>query len=685
MPASRASHGTFVPLADARCVCGREVERLRTQNQKLERQLRQASFNYIEPSSTALQSSPLSGDDILEYSGSKGRHWGSAHVVTDEKTQQTRVEGPSSLAFFLRRLSTFLNVCLCPLHLDLSSYANSTATIEPSAGWTVDSLNLQRQQQDYFLDLFWLAYHCIYPVIEEAELRELYVSLWLDRTSGTARRPSPLVDIVMALCIRFGTSFIQQDEGESSGVASDGANSPDRVYFHQCYKHLITAVHSPSLTTLQCCIFSIIYLRNASLMDAAQTVLAMAIRMAYTLGLNQEPPAHLPYAQKELRRRIWWTLYMFDSQFYISQGQPWLINPSFSLCQLPDDSPEVAQSLGPRFPSPSPNITSLSFQKQAIKLLNTTREIHGASSENYFKTIGKIDALDFYRDGEAREQCALFLAECMKKLRSWVHQVPEEYKTNRKSRGHSFSTDRSALDLDQTAPTWLQRQRLLLELRYHSLAMSLYRPFICFTPTPSSSTPLSDNSAISCLSHAITITNIMHQVVTETDVLNGCYESFQCQQDAMFTLVGFACAYPICPPTPSARKTILAAIDVLDLYGNGLAAARRSAQLARVLNDHAELIINRFRASLAGKQPPAHVGSNKPNNYAVSGRVLTPETGLAQSSTPAQTPGTSSTFDVTSIDMDFFKSLTAEDDTEYLGWMNNDLMSMDSSGLWPYP
>lgn len=591
----------------------------------------------------------------------------------DEKTQHTRLQGPSSLVFFLRRLSTSLNVP----HWDITPYTDSAAILEPSEGWTADSLNLQRPQQDNFLDLFWLAYHCIYPIIDEAKFREQYVSLWPDPTSGTSRKPSPLVDIMMALCIQFGTLFIPQSESEPSGVAGDGASTAAGAYYHECYKYLITAVHSPNLTTVQCYIFSIIYLRNASLIDGAQNLLAMAVRMAYTLGLNQEPPEHLPYAQKELRRRIWWTLYMFDSLFCMSQGQPFLTHLSLSLCQLPDDSPAVAQSLGPRFPSPSPNITSLSFQKQAIKLVNTTREIHTAFYEDYSKTISKIDAPDFYGDGQAREQCAQFLAECMKKLSSWMLQLPEEFKTNRRSHGDSFSTDRSTLDLGHITPTWLQRQRLLLELQCHALVMCLYRPFICFSPTSSSSTPLSDNSAILCLSHAITFTNMMHQVVTETDVLNGCYEAFQWQQDAMFVLVGFACAYPICPPTPSARKAIFAAIDVFDMYGTSLGAARQAAQLTRMLNYHTELISNRFRASLTGKQPLPHVDPSKPNTQAATGHVLTPSPG------PVQSPGTTFEFDVISIDKGSLRSVTSETDAESLSWMNNDIMSMDSNDIWP--
>jgi len=434
-------------------------------------------------------------------------------------------------------------------------------------------------------------------------------------------------------------------------------------------------IESPDLTMVQCYILSFIYLLNASLPGTAQIVLASAIRMSYTLGLNQEPPELLPDTQKELRRRIWWTLYLCDTQMCIDQGQPWFIKKSLSLCHLPDDSSGVAQSTGPNFFSPSPDITWLSFHKQAIKLVSTVRAIQTAYYENYNKVISTTDTNDFYNNGQTREECAHFLAKHIKKLSSWVTQLPEEYRIRRRSQGESFSTDRSALDLDPTTPLWLQRQRLLLELQYHNLAMILYRPFICFSANPASSTPLTDNSSISCLSHAIAITNIMYQVLTETDVLNGWYAAFEWQQNAMFVLGGFACAFPVCPPTPSARKALLVAIAVLDIYGNSLAAARHAAELARALKSHVEVSINNFRASLTGLGTQPLADSQEPSSQAAAAGTLS----LNTSGVPS--PSAANMLDGTFESVESLEPNTAETDAESFGWISSNIMSMDNNDI----
>ena len=52
----------------------------------------------------------------------------------------------------------------------------------------------------------------------------------------------------------------------------------------------------------------------------------------------------------------------------------------------------------------------------------------------------------------------------MEPLEDWLKEVPGAIKTQHQYSGVSFSTDQSALQIEQFAPLWLQRQRLLLEL-----------------------------------------------------------------------------------------------------------------------------------------------------------------------------------------------------------------------------
>ncbi|KAF2705749.1 hypothetical protein K504DRAFT_336027, partial [Pleomassaria siparia CBS 279.74] len=137
---------------------------------------------------------------------------------------------------------------------------------------------------------------------------------------------------------------------------------------------------------------------------------------------------------------------------------------------------------------------------------------------------------------------------------------------------------------------WLLRQSLFLELLYHNLSMSLYRPFISFTSTSSQETPTTDDHAASCARHAVTVTNTLHQVLTETDLLTGMSETFQWQWDAMLPLIGYLLAYPIGQFTFVARKALSTAMTVFELLCKNFENAADAANV--------DLLIDRHRTSL---------------------------------------------------------------------------------------
>jgi len=458
-------------------------------------------------------------------------------------------------------------------------------------------------QEDYFLGLFWQSYHCTIPVVDEIEFREHYKSLWA--TSGTSRKPSALVDIVLAVCIQYGVAFVPRSDASSSSKAyvdSDDASIAGRWFYRRCQTLLISELESPSLMTLQCQIFSFLYLRNASFLNMAHQALAVAVRIAHILGLHLEPSDDLPRTQKELRKRLWWLLYSLESKACMSLGRPWVAQISQVTCSLPADDHELALLSGSNFTTSGENVTWLTYHVQCVKLILAARAVHVAFYDKCADTLGANDGKSLYNDPQSLETCADFLLSSMKCIQIWLRNVPNALKIRRKGAGEPFSTDRSALDVELFAPLWLQRQRLLLELLYHNLVMDLYRPFICFFPASSSCTPLADGSAISCLNHAMANTHIIHQMLMETDILNGWHEACQFQWNATLSMIGFALAYPVCPPTPSARKTINSAITVFENFANNFAVAASAAKITRELVAKADFLIDRFRTSLISSQ-----------------------------------------------------------------------------------
>lgn len=283
--------------------------------------------------------------------------------------------GTASLPSFLTRMDKFLQTTRP--HLDKLDIASvSAGGIFNPTRLTPDSLSsnyLSPDQEIHTLNLFWQSHYFSFPIIKEGQFRREYQDLLLETTPGTPRKPSPLVDIVLALCIQLA-SFIahspkndfrpEEDDGDninitgnknsksgsksSTGHSGTGVGSPVNghiypslagyQYYRRCQEAIDQTVDSPTISTVQCYIFSIIYLYEAGLLNRAQTVLGKAIMTAIILGLPNEPQSVEPEPQKEMARRTWWALYALDSKLSMESGRSPMIGSSFSSCRLPTDS-----------------------------------------------------------------------------------------------------------------------------------------------------------------------------------------------------------------------------------------------------------------------------------------------------------------------------------------------------------
>ena len=529
--------------------------------------------------------------------------------------------GPASSFAFMSRLSKFIGLTLQqPIH-DSSLHPNTPCRVFPSlpdlgvdtpdtASTSTDSGSgpfefLSRAQEDYFLGLFWQTYYCFVPIINEQEFRKHYESLWTNTQFGPNRRPSPLVDIVMALCVQYGMSFLPRVRGGRSSKADVDGSDPSiagRNYYHRCHMQLLLESENPSMVTLQCHVYAAIYLRNASFVNTAHNQLALALRIAHLLGLHQRPADDMPEDQRQLRLRVWWIIYSLESKACISLGRPWHAHMQHVSCGLPSDSTLVAQMSGSNFVSPREDATWLSYHLHSVKLYLVARAIQNAFAAKMTEMINSSEDRDFYSDAAFQETMAEFLSRSLHPLRSWIEEVPDGLKTERRGGGEPFSTGRSALDVDSFAPIWLQRQRLMLELLYHDICMSFYRPFIRFSSSPGPSTPIADGHAISCLNHAIAITGTLYHVLTEYDILNGSHDAYKYQWDAAMSIIGFLFGFPVCANAQSARRAMETVLSIFDIFGNNFAVAASAVNVMRDLIAKSDLVIERFRTGMMPAQ-----------------------------------------------------------------------------------
>ena len=532
--------------------------------------------------------------------------------ITTPPSSEAHLSGPSSRPSFTDALRSYISSSLqlpqpqFPMHPTGASRfcASPTLSRTGSNEFSLVSdceseIHLTRNQEGYFLALFWQSYHCTMPILNEVEFRECYESLWSSQSPSSSRKASPLVDIMLALCMQYGLALVPRNEDRQTSVSdfdSEDSSIAGRSLYRRCQTLLSTTMEAPSVSTLQCQIFSAIYLRNASFVNMSHNMLASAIRTAQVLGLHQDFRASSSRAEKELHRRLWWVLYILESLGCMDLGRPWLTQLSQVQCAPPSDDQELATLSGPSFVAKADGITWLSFHDQQLKLILAARAVYAASEGRVTRVLRAGNEETFHGNAQSLEGLADSLISRLACLREWAQDVPDALKVERKDGGKPFSTDRSIMQIDLEAPQWLQRQQLLLELTYHHLMMSLYRPFIYFKQMQSLSIPLSNSNSISSLNHAIAITNIMSQVLKSTDVLNGWYEAYQIQWNATLTMVGFIFANPVCPPTPTARRTLNSAIEVFVSFCSCFAVAASATIIARDLAAKVDIFLDRFRA-----------------------------------------------------------------------------------------
>ena len=322
----------------------------------------------------------------------------------------------------------------------------------------------------------------------------------------------------------------------------------------------------------------------------ADNACGLAVRTAIMLGLHLEPPQDMPSRERELRKRLWWTLYGLETKMSMKLGRPFLVQDHCTTCSFPADDLETAMLAGSSFAPLGDNVTWLTWSLHNTKLLLAARHAytiilnHGPDSLNVCDSQPATELMD-----------------------EWLKGVPDALRTKRQNNGVPFSTDQSPLDVGHFTPVWLQRQRLLLELMYHNLCTNLYRPSISFVLTQSPS-HVAERTAVKCAAHAMALTHIMHHVIISTSILAGWHEAFQWQWNASMTLVGFVFAYPQGSLTVSARCAIDLSIAVLEDFGNSFAIARSAATILSDLRAKVDIVVEQSQRKQGGgrQQPQQH-------------------------------------------------------------------------------
>ncbi|KAJ4355486.1 uncharacterized protein N0V89_003502 [Didymosphaeria variabile] len=183
----------------------------------------------------------------------------------------------------------------------------------PDAGMTsLDSADMESlpvastaDATQYMNDYFSI-YHTAYPILHEGTFRA--------RVSGALAKPRDgswpiLYNIVMAI-----GAFVGQTED----------NNCDIAFYRKARADLkIDVMEKGSLSYVQALVLMANYLQKRNKPNAGFVLIGIGFSMALAIGLHREfgPPHSSPFTM-EIRRRVWWVLFIFVSGAQLTLGRP---------------------------------------------------------------------------------------------------------------------------------------------------------------------------------------------------------------------------------------------------------------------------------------------------------------------------------------------------------------------------
>lgn len=261
-----------------------------------------------------------------EYSDAFDRKPAAIRGITDDVNmlslhvnQNPSYLGISSVMAVLRVITWLDPDCLCLSRSPDRSVVASREASFPPEHQTVDNETLQGDDVSNspawdeipLINAYFTYVHPFIPLIEEQSFRDTYMS-----TERTDSRWLLLLNTVLAMgCI---ASRSTEDTGH-------------QVYFNRLKTHLtIEVLDSAHLETVQAlAILSGFYLHYIQTPNQASSLMGATLKIATMLGLHRDysegvGPAKAEKASYsiEMRRRVWWSVFMLDTWAGNSLGRP---------------------------------------------------------------------------------------------------------------------------------------------------------------------------------------------------------------------------------------------------------------------------------------------------------------------------------------------------------------------------
>ena len=246
-----------------------------------------------------------------------GSNWSKAlePIVKDESDEsalsaEDHFERESSLSRTNRRLG---GVPLFP------GSVNSTAIPSRSRKVTVLTLLPTKDVTDAFIEAFFDQVHPNYLLFHRPTFQSRYEMMWATPTMLMRDvEPGWICSIFMMLV--FGAQVLEdRDKSQSMQI--------QRHYLGLVQSRMHQLISATTLVNVQALLLLQLYQHNCTERNSAFMLLGCASRMAMALGMHREGTSGgFDEMEREVRKRVWWTAYVFEQNQCAILGRPCAID-----------------------------------------------------------------------------------------------------------------------------------------------------------------------------------------------------------------------------------------------------------------------------------------------------------------------------------------------------------------------
>lgn len=289
-----------------------------------------------------------------------------------------------------------------------------------------------REVADALVEAYFDRVHPNYMIFHRGTFQVSYESVWIEEKRPLQEFEPGLICSIFMMFV-FGAQALEHHDEEKSAQLQ-------RRYLDLVYSRTYQLLHTSSLLSVQALLLLQLHQHNATERNTSWMLLGCASRMAVALGMHREgATGGFDSIEREVRRRVWWTLYMFEQNLCTILGRPSAIDDSEVTSTLPNESMLDGGDCVP-----------LGYMDYALRLTKLASEIK--------RTIYLAPSANI-KGGEASDISAA--NHLLKSLESWHRSLPSYMQ----------------LECLSLAPKQ-RRAILLLHIQYYHAQSLITRPFI---------------------------------------------------------------------------------------------------------------------------------------------------------------------------------------------------------------